>query len=335
VPADPAAEPRVLPVARAPGRAAARRRGCLTAADPLAALVSLASAETGGEGALPHVLAHADALDLLGAIPAGTIDLVYVDPPFGTGLDRSDRTGHRYDDGLPSGIDGHIAWLREVLGASHRVLRASGSIFLHLDWRVSHRARVVLDEIFGATCFRNEIVWHYGLGGGAPRDAFARKHDTILFYARGEGATFNAERGPVTAAMAAKYAHVDELGRRYQNAHGKRYYLRGGKRFDDVWEIPALSPTARERVGWPTQKPLALLERIVRAASDPGGCVLDPCCGSGTTLVAAARLGRRAVGGDRVADAVELAAQRLSDVAESPSGPHVARVSDLAKRVLP
>jgi site-specific DNA-methyltransferase (adenine-specific) len=281
------------------------------------------------------VLAHADALDLLERIPDGSIDLVYLDPPFGTGVARAGSTGNRYPDALPAGLDGHLAWLRRLLTQTHRVLRPTGSIFLHLDWRVAHRARIALDEIFGEPCFRNEIVWRYGLGGGAPRDAFARKHDTILFYARAAGATFHAERGPVTAAMEAKYAHVDELGRRYQNAHGRRYYLQGGKRLDDVWEIPALSPTARERVGWPSQKPLALLERIVRAASNPGGCVLDPCCGSGTALVAAARLGRRAVGGDREANAVELTATRLAEVA----GPHgsavVTRVSDLDQGVLP
>ncbi len=228
-----------------------------------------------------------------------------------------------------------MAWLRDVLAECHRVLRPTGSIFVHLDWRASHRARLALDDLFGEGCFRNEIIWHYGLGGGAPRDAFARKHDTILFYARAEGATFHAERGAVTPAMAAKYAHVDEFGRRYQNAHGRRYYLRGGKRFDDVWEIPALAPTARERVGWPTQKPLALLERIVRAASDPGGYVLDPCCGSGTALVAAARLGRRAIGGDRAVEAVEIAAARLATGTAPAQEANLVRVSDLDNRVLP
>ena len=168
-------------------------------------------------------------------------------------------------------MDGYVAWLRGVLVECHRVLRPTGSLFVHLDWRASHRARILLDELYGERCFRNEIIWHYGLGGGAPSDAFARKHDTILFYARSDASIFHAERGPVTPAMDAKYAHVDELGRRYQNAHGRRYYLLGGKRLDDVWAMPALAPTARERVGWPTQKPLALLERIVRATCDPGG----------------------------------------------------------------
>jgi site-specific DNA-methyltransferase (adenine-specific) len=245
------------------------------------------------------------------------------------------RGGHRYEDAVPGGLDGHVAWLRGLLGELHRVLRPTGSLFLHLDWRVSHRARVVLDELFGEAQFRNEIIWHYGLGGGAPRSAFARKHDTILFYARSPEAVFHAERGEVTPAMAAKYAHVDEEGRRYQQNHGTRYSLQGGKRFDDVWEIPAIAPTARERVGWPTQKPLALLERIVAAASAPGDVVLDPCCGSGTALVAAARLGRRAIGGDRAPEAIELAARRLADVAVTAQPRAVRTLTGLPEVVLP
>ena len=264
-----------------------------------------------------------------------SIDLVYLDPPFGTGVPRAGRDGASYADALPSGIEGHVAWLRELLAECHRALRPSGSLFLHLDWRASHRARVVLDELFGEAAFRNEIIWRYGLGGGAPRDAFARKHDTILFYARSAAAVFHAERGPVTAAMGAKYAHTDELGRRYQWNHGRRYYLQGGKRLDDVWELPALAPTARERVGWPTQKPLALLERILRAACEPGACVLDPCCCSGTALVAAAALDLRAVGGDRAAQAVELTASRLAGLTAAAQPRPILRVKDLDERVLP
>jgi site-specific DNA-methyltransferase (adenine-specific) len=268
-------------------------------------------------------------------VPAATVDLVYLDPPFGTGIARTDRSGTGYADALPSGIDGYVSWLRGLLAECHRVLRPSGSLFLHLDWRAAHRARSVLDELFGESCFRNEIIWHYGLGGGAPRDAFARKHDTILFYARSASSIFHPERGPVTAAMDAKYAHVDEQGRRYQNAHGRRYYLQGGKRLDDVWEIPALAPTARERVGWPTQKPLALLDRIVRAVCGPESCVLDPCCGAGTALVAAARHGLRAVGSDRSTEAVELAAARLTALPAGAQPRPILRVRDLDHGVLP
>ena len=184
----------------------------------------------------------------------------------------------------------------------------------------------MLDELFGEQCFRNEIIWHYGLGGGAPSDAFARKHDTILFYARSAERDLPPRARPGHRGDGRQVRARRREGRRYQNAHGRRYYLQGGKRLDDVWELPALAPTARERVGWPTQKPLALLERIVRAVCAPDACVLDPCCGSGTALVAAAGLGLRAVGGDREADAVELTAGRLAALPEAARNRPIARL---------
>ena len=175
---------------------------------------------------------------------------------------------HRFDD-LLDDPDAYRAWLEPLLVQLHRVLAATGSLFLHLDHRMSAHARIALDAVFGRDGFRNEIVWRYGLGGRAPANAFARKHDVLLFYARGPGNTFHRLRGDVTPAMAAKYAHEDAHGR-YQRAHGRRYYLKGGKPFDSVWDIPSIAPTARERTGYPTQKPLALLERVMAATTDPG-----------------------------------------------------------------
>jgi adenine specific DNA methylase Mod len=195
-----------------------------------------------------------------------------------------------------------------------RVLASTGSLFLHLDHRMSAYARVALDRIFGRAAFRNEIVWRYGLGGRAPANAFARKHDVLLFYARGPANTFNRLRGGLTPAMAAKYAHEDEHGR-YQRAHGRRYYLKGGKPFDSVWDIPSLAPTAAERTGYPTQKPLALLERIVLATTAPGALVVDPFAGSGTTAVAAQRLGRRFTAGDSSREAIAVTCARLERAA--------------------
>jgi DNA modification methylase len=122
--------------------------------------------------------------------------------------------------------------------------------------------------------------------------------------------------------MAAKYAHSDEHGR-YQNAHGRRYYLKGGKPFDSVWDIPSLAPTARERTGYPTQKPLALLERVIAATTDPGALVIDPFVGSGTTAVAAQRLGRRFVAGDCSPGAIAVTCGRLEREAGSRPAPDV------------
>ena len=194
----------------------------------------------------PNRLLLADALALLGTLADGSVDLVYADPPFATGQVRRAADGagveHRYDD-LLDDPDAYRAWLEPHLAEFHRVLAPTGSLFLHLDHRMSAYARIALDAVFGRAGFRNEIVWRYGLGGRAPANAFARKHDVLLFYARGPANTFHRLRGGVTPAMEAKYAHVDEHGR-YQNAHGRRYYLKGGKPFDSVWDIPSIAPTA-------------------------------------------------------------------------------------------
>jgi site-specific DNA-methyltransferase (adenine-specific) len=260
-------------------------------------------------------IACGDCLDLVPGLATGSVDLVYADPPFGSGRRRQGPAGASgYDDAWPGGMEAYPAWLRPRLAELHRVLAPTGSLFLHLDWRSAHHGRLLLDEIFGPAAFRNELVWHYGLGGRAPANAFARKHDTILFYARGEANRFRPQRGPVTAAMAAKYAHRDHRGR-YQNAHGRRYYLQGGKLWDSVWEIPSIAPGARERTGYPTQKPEALLERIVLAATDPGDLVLDPFVGSGTTPAVCRRLGRRFVAFDLSPQAIAVTRSRLATAA--------------------
>ena len=194
----------------------------------------------------------------------------------------------------------------------HRVLKPTGSLYLHCDPTASHYLKVVMDAIFGARNFRSEVIWHYGLGGRAPSDRFANKHDIIFFYAKSKDNYFTAPRGSITTAMKQKYSHEDEHGK-YMLSYGKKYYLKGGKRIDDVWEIPTISPTASERLGYPTQKPIALLERIVEASSSPGDVVLDPFCGCGTTIDAAERLGRKWIGIDITYIAVDLVIKRLRD----------------------
>jgi site-specific DNA-methyltransferase (adenine-specific) len=273
----------------------------------------------------PNRLLLADALALLGTLAGASVDLAYADPPFATGQVRrgpgEDGSEHRYDDSLED-PGAFRAWLEPHLAELHRVLTPTGSLFLHLDHRMSAYARIALDEVFGRAAFRNEIVWRYGLGGRAPANAFARKHDVLLFYARGPANTFHRLRGGLTPAMAAKYAHSDEHGR-YQNAHGRRYYLKGGKPFDSVWDIPSIAPTAAERTGYPTQKPLALLERVIAASTDAGGLVIDPFVGSGTTAVAAQRLGRRFIAGDCSARAIGVTCDRLRREAAAQPAPDV------------
>ena len=255
-------------------------------------------------------LVVADCLAFLATVETASVGLVYADPPFLTQSVRS-AAAASFVDRFAS-PERYVEWLRPRVVELHRVLGVRGSIFLHIDHRTTHHVRLLLDEVFGRDRFRNEIIWRYGLGGRAPGRAFARKHDSILFYARGHENAFDPPRGAVTEAMQRKYRHVDAGGRRYMNAHGRRYYLQGGKLLDAVWEIPSIGPTARERVGYPTQKPLALLERIVLAASKPGETVLDPFLGSGTTAVAALMHGRSFRGCDCSSDAVSLAQARIA-----------------------
>lgn len=204
----------------------------------------------------------------------GVVDLLYVDPPFGTGVAQVGRAG-RYEDGLTDG-GAYEAWIEEHLRATARVLKADASVLVHVDWRVSHRVRVAMDRVFGAAGFVNHLVWRYGLGGSSPT-RFARKHDDIFLYrVDPDRFWFEAPMVPATSAR-----------------------MRGQmKKATDVLDVPALNNMAHERVGWPTQKPSALLELLIGACCRPGGLVLDPCAGSGTTGAAALALGRRCVLGD-------------------------------------
>ena len=228
-------------------------------------------------------------LGLRGACGGGLVDVVYVDPPFGTGGAGVGGAG-RYEDGLRD-LDGYAAWIGERLGATRGVLRETGGVLVHVDWRASHRVRVVLDEVFGADRFVNHLVWRYGLGGSSAR-RFSRKHDDILWYCVDPSRYwFEAPMVPATSAR-----------------------MRGRlKKATDVLDVPALNNMARERVGYPTQKPLALLEMLIGAVCPPGGLVADPCGGSGTAGVAAVNLGRRCVVGDVSADAFGVMSARLSE----------------------
>jgi len=194
----------------------------------------------------------------------------------------------------------------------HRVLKNSGSIYLHCDPTSSHYLKIILDQIFGATHFRNEIAWSYK-GGGRSKKHFARKHDTILFYTKSDEWTFNFQ--DILVDRTNRTYFTDENGDRYWLKYGKRYYLKHeGKVPEDWWaDIDPLHGPYKERLGYPTQKPLALLERIIRASSNEEDFVLDPFCGCGTTLVAAEQLGRKWIGIDISNDAIEITEKRLKE----------------------
>lgn len=270
-------------------------------------------------GRAPGAVVEADNLDVLRALPDGVVDLAYADPPFASGGPRrlatirtgsGDRTrrgfggrDYRYEvvrdlawaDDLPLGE--HLAALRARLVEVRRVLAPHGSLYLHVDWRTSHHARLLLDELFGPERFLNEIVWAYDYGGRA-RDRWPRKHDTILWYARGDAWLFDREAIDRVPYLAPGLVGPEKAAR--------------GKLPTDVWWLTIVPPGSRERTGYPTQKPLRLLERIVAASSRPGDLVLDPYAGSGTTGVAAARAGRRFLLVDRNPEAVEIARARLA-----------------------
>lgn len=229
-----------------------------------------------------------DWLSFAVALDDGSVDLLYADPPFNTGVRQTGAEG-AYSDSWAT-TDDWLAWLRERLVATLPKLKPTASILLHLDWRTSHHARLLLDELLGADRFVNHLIWSYGLGGSSPR-RFARKHDDILLYCLDpERYWFEPPMVPATSNRM-----KGEL-----------------KKATDVLDVPSINNMAAERTGYPTQKPLALLEMLIGACCPPGGTVLDPCCGSGTTLVAAERAGRRAIGCDVSPQAVEITRSRLA-----------------------
>ena len=255
-----------------------------------------------------------DNLALLARLPQGLCDLVYLDPPFGTNVRRSaPGEDRRFDDRWPGGAAELVAFLEPRIEQVRRVMSEHATLYLHLDYRAAAYARVALDRQFGPGNFLNEVIWHYRTGG-LSRRWFARKHDTILVYAKHAGRhRFNVLRD---GAYRTDGLNRDEEGRPYKSTRrGRVYFNRDGPALTDVWDVPFLSTVSAERVGWPTQKPLALLERIVRASSDEGDLVADFFCGSGTTLVAAARLGRSYLGCDQSAAAIALAKSRLANQA--------------------
>ena len=221
-------------------------------------------------------------------------DLIYVDPPFGPS-----------DDGVAPFVE----FLRPRLAQMHRLLSPHGSMYVHLDWRMVHYVKVLMDELFGRRNFLNEIIWSYRTGGRGSR-WFARKHDTILLYARSAGKhTFHVLRDGRFRTDGLNY---DEEGRPYKKTlKGRLYFHKDGPAVTDVWDIPFLSTVSRERTGYPYQKPEALLERIILTSSNPGDTVADFFCGSGTTLAVARRLGRQYLGCDVNPEAVAIAQARL------------------------
>ena len=257
-----------------------------------------------------------DNLEILKAIDSETIDLVYLDPPFFSNRNYEVIWGdagevRSFQDRWSGGMDHYISWLKERVEQMCRILKSTGSIFLHCDWHADAYIRVeILDKIFGMNNFRNEIVWCYR-GGGSPKKDFGRRHDIIFRYSKSEDYVFNAD------AVRIPY-EAEGLGRKDDAMWGKhkgtdKIYKPNplGKIPEDWWTINVLNANSPERIGYPTQKPEALLQRIIDCASNEGDIVLDPFVGGGTTIAVADRMNRKWIGIDQSVAAVKVTELRL------------------------
>jgi site-specific DNA-methyltransferase (adenine-specific) len=263
----------------------------------------------------------ADNLAVLAATDTGSVDLIYADPPFNTGVRRAltslraqqdpqgDRVGfggRRYRTttlgtvSYPDRFDDFLGFLEPRLVEFHRVLATTGSLYLHLDPRESHYAKLLLDQVFGRDCFLNEVVWAYDYGGRATR-RWPAKHDTILVYVKDPRRywfdTSSVDRIPY---LAPGLVGPDKAAR--------------GKLPTDTWWHTIVPPGGRERTGYPTQKPVGILRRIVAASSPPGGMVADFFAGSGTTGIAAQELGRRFLLVDNHPEAIQVMRRRFEGI---------------------
>jgi site-specific DNA-methyltransferase (adenine-specific) len=267
-------------------------------------------------------IVQGDNLEVLRAMDAGSVELIYVDPPFNTGRrqhrtqmkttrdgagDRVGFGGHRYrtevlamqngGEGYGDRFDDYLGFLRPRMIEAHRVLSPTGSLLFHIDYREVHYCKVMLDEIFGRACFQNEIIWAYDYGARSTK-RWPAKHDNILWYSKDPARyTFNLNATDRIPYMAPGLVGAAKAAR--------------GKTPTDVWWHTIVSPTGKEKTGYATQKPLGILERIVRVHSNPDDTVLDFFAGSGTTGEAAARHGRGFILVDESDAAIAVMQKRL------------------------
>lgn len=248
------------------------------------------------------------------------INLIYADPPFFSNRHYAARVGRGEDSRRPgewqlaegysdhwADLDAYLDMLYPRLILMHRLLAPTGTLYLHLDWHANAYARLLLDEIFGAQHFLNEVIWVYH-GPSSIRSAFNRKHDTILVYTKSDHYTFNVDhiREPYDPVTVKTFASSPKAG------FGKVPDLERGKVPEDWWYFPVVARLHNERTGYPTQKPQALLERILLASTNPGDLVADFFCGSGTTAAAAVKTGRCFIAADGAWRAVHTTYTRLA-----------------------
>lgn len=273
---------------------------------------------------------HGNCVEKLKEIEANKVDLIYFDPPFFTqrkhSLTNKDNSKtYEFNDKYNS-IEEYLELVENVLQESKRVLKNTGSVFLHCDKTASHNIRVVMDKVFGRENFQSEIIWSYKRWSNAKK-GLLNSHQVIFFYSKTQDFKFNTLYTDYSATT-----NLDQiLQDRERNENGKSVYKKDengnvilgkekkGVPLSDVWEIPYLNPKAKERTGYPTQKPVLLLNQILNIVTEEDDLVVDPFCGSGTTCVSAKSLKRQFIGIDISQDAVELANSRLEEMVISES----------------
>ena len=267
-----------------------------------------------------------DNLEVLKSLESESIDLIYLDPPFFSNRNYEVIWGDEgeirsFKDRWAGGIDHYIVWLKERVEEMYRLLKPTGSFYLHCDHHANAYIRVfILDRIFGEKNFRNEIIWHYGNRATVNRSTFPKKHDHIFWYSKSKQYLYREQLKPYKDTKMLRYNKIDKNGNRFAlvkriRTSGKIYYgktyPRKGVTCTDVWDISLFASTSKERIGYPTQKPEALLERIIKASSNENDVVLDPFMGGGTTIAVADKLKRNWIGIDQSVQAVKVTELRL------------------------
>ncbi len=275
----------------------------------------------------PNRLFWGDNLHVMRQLPSESIDLIYIDPPFFSGRQYNVIFGDQnelrsFSDIWEGGMPGYLIWLNARIYEMKRLLKKTGSIYVHCDWHASHYIKAEMDRIFGHEQFQNEIVWHYRRWT-SPSKRFQRLHDIVLLYSRSPSYTFNVLLTEYTTGSVER----KKQGVLHRFKRGEEPVLVSDREMraegvpeNDVWQIPFVAPSARERIGYPTQKPEALLERLITASSNPGDTVADFFCGGGTTAAVAQRLGRHWVACDQSRVAVAITADRLTRQVEEQTG---------------
>lgn len=276
-----------------------------------------------------------DNLEVLRTLPSGSIDLIYTDPPFFSGRNYNIIWGdtnevRSFYDIWEGGIDSYLVWLNARLWEMRRILKKTGSIYVHCDWHASHYIKTEMDKIFGYENFRSEVIWNKGFRGTESQKIYQRAHDIILWYSKTDEWIWNDQFQQYKDVDMKRYNKVDEQGRKYALIkrkrtdgmiyYGKTYPKESGKRINDIIDVPVMASTSGERVGYPTQKPEELLTRIIKASSNEGDIVADFFCGGGTTLAVAQKLKRRFIGCDSSRVAISVSLDRLVKIGEEMSG---------------